>query len=171
MADADDGFRRLPPTARFILQGDRPARDAAGRAFGVALPEEACRAHADGERAALWLGPDEHLLLAPAGEAGHLQSVLDAALQGLAHSLVDVSQRQAGLAVGGTRAHDLIASGCPLDLDPASFPVGMCTRTLFAKAEVVLWRRGAEEYHLEVARSFAGYVLDWMREVNRSDYP
>ncbi len=76
MADADDGFRRLAPAARFILQGGRPARDAAARAFGLALPEEACRAHADGERAALWLGPDEQLLLAPAGDAGRLQSEL-----------------------------------------------------------------------------------------------
>jgi sarcosine oxidase subunit gamma len=171
MADADPGFRRLAPAARFILQGGRTVRDAAARAFGFALPEQACRAQAGGERAALWLGPDEQLLLAPAGDAGRLQAELGAALQGLAHSLVEVSQRQAGLAMDGPRARDLIASGCPLDLDPESFPVGMCTRTLFAKAEVVLWRRGAEEYHLEVARSFAGYVLDWMREVNRSDYP
>lgn len=171
MADADDGLRRLAPAARFILQGERAARDAATRAFGLSLPEEACRAHADGERAALWLGPDEHLLLAPAGEAGRLQAELGAALQGLAHSLVEVSQRQAAFAVTGPRARDLIASGCPLDLDPESFPVGMCARTLFAKTEVVLWRRSAEEYHLEVARSFAGYVLEWMREVNRSDYP
>ena len=63
-----DGIRRLPPAARFILQGGRPVREAAGQAFGLALPEEACRAHADAERAALWLGPDEHLLLAPAGQ-------------------------------------------------------------------------------------------------------
>jgi sarcosine oxidase, subunit gamma len=171
MADADPGFRRLAPAARFILQGGRPVRDAAARAIGIALPEDACRATADGERAALWLGPDEQLLLAPAAEAGRLQAELGAALQGLAHSLVEVSQRQFGLAVGGARARDLLASGCPLDLDPESFPVGMCARTLFAKAEVVLWRRSAEEYHLEVARSFAGYVLEWMREVNRSDYP
>jgi sarcosine oxidase subunit gamma len=171
MADADDGIRRLAPAARFILQGGRAARDAAGRAFGLSLPEEACRAHADGERAALWLGPDEQLLLAPSGDAGRIQVGLGAALQGLAHSLVEVSQRQSAFAISGPRARDLLASGCPLDLDPGSFPAGMCVRTLFAKAEVVLWRRGAEEYHLEVARSFAGYVLDWMREVNRSDIP
>jgi sarcosine oxidase, subunit gamma len=171
MADSDPGFRRLAPATRFILQGGLPVRDAAARAFGLALPEEACRAQADGERAALWLGPDEQLLLAQAGDAARLQAELDAALQGLAHSLVEVSQRQVGIAVGGPRARDLIASACPLDLDPESFPVGMCTRTLFAKAEVVLWRRSAEEYHLEIARSFADYVLDWMREVNRSDYP
>src|SRR5688572_33438269 len=101
MADADPGFRRLAPAARFILQGGRPVRDAAARAFGLALPEQACRAQAGGERAALWLGPDEQLLLAPAGDAGRLQAELGAALQGLAHSLVEVSQRQAGLAMDG----------------------------------------------------------------------
>ena len=166
-----DGFRRIPPAARFILQGGRPVREAAGHAFGLALPEDACRCHADAERAALWLGPDEQLLLAPAGQNQQLQAELSAALQGLAHSLVDVSQRQSAVAVSGPRARDMLASGCPLDLEPESFPVGMCARTLFAKAEVVLWRRSAEEYHLEVARSFVGYVVDWMREVNRSDHP
>ena len=43
----------------------------------------------------------------------------------------------------------------------------MCTRTLLAKAEVVLWRRGIEEYHLEVGRSFSDYVLGWLREANQ----
>ncbi len=161
--------RLLPPATRFILQGGRPVREAAGRAFGIALPEEACRAHADTERAALWLGPDEQLLLAPAGQAGRLEEDLRSALQGLAHSLVEVSQRQSAIAVTGPRARDLLAAGCPLDLDPEAFPVGMSARTVFAKAEVVLWLRRAGEYHLEVARSFTDYVLEWMREVNRSD--
>jgi sarcosine oxidase gamma subunit len=40
----------------------------------------------------------------------------------------------------------------------------MCTRTLFGKAEALLWRRSAEEYHLEIGRSFAGYALGWLRE-------
>ena len=171
MRDADEGIARGAPLARYLLQGGRPVRDAAGKAFGIALPEIACRAHAGGERAALWLGPEEHLLLAPPAEARTLETQLDAALQGLAHSLVDVSQRQVALAVSGPRARDLLESGCPLDLDAERFAVNACARTLFAKAEVVLWRRAAEEYHLEVARSFADYVLEWVRAANRSDYP
>jgi sarcosine oxidase subunit gamma len=171
MRDADEGIVRRAPLARYLLQGGRPVRDAAGKAFGISLPEVACRAHAGGERAALWLGPEEHLLLAPPTEARTLETQLDGALQGLAHSLVDVSQRQVALAVGGPRARDLLESGCPLDLDAERFAINACARTLLAKAEVVLWRRGAEEYHLEVARSFADYVLEWMRAVNRSDYP
>ena len=128
------------------------------------MPETACRANTTENRAALWLGPDEHLLLAPATDAQALFAVLETALAGVAHSLVDVSQRQYAVQLKGPDASVLLNSGCPLDLDPAEFPPGMCTRTLLAKAEVVLWRRGAEEYHLEVGRSFSGYVLEWLRE-------
>lgn len=150
--------------ARFLFQGDAAARAAAGRAFGIVLPGDACRANAAGERAALWLGPDEHLLLAPDGSQARIAAELEIALTGIPHSLVDVSQRQVAIVVEGPAARELLASGCPLDLDPDAFPVGMCTRTLFGKAEALLWRSGAEEYHLEIGRSFAAYVRGWLRE-------
>ena len=164
MPEVADWLRELPCAARFIFQGGPEARAAAGRAFGVALPETACRASAAAERSALWLGPEEHLLLAPVEDLCRIQAELSTALAGIAHSLVDVSHRQLAYAVTGPDARDVLASGCPLDLDPDVFPVDMCTRTLFSKSEIVLWRRSAEEYHLEVARSFSAYVLGWMRE-------
>ena len=167
MPERDDPVRAAAPAARFIFQGGAAAREAAGRGFGVALPSIACRAETAADRAALWLGPDEWLLLAPAGEEAPVLAALESALAGLAHSLVDVTHRQVGLALSGPRARGLLASGCPLDLAPESFPAGMCARTLFAKAEVVLWRRSAEEYHLETGRSFSGYVLGWLREAQR----
>ena len=34
----------------------------------------------------------------------------------------------------------------------------MCTRTVFGKAEIVLWRIAPEVFHLDVARSFVPYV-------------
>jgi sarcosine oxidase subunit gamma len=34
----------------------------------------------------------------------------------------------------------------------------MCTRTMLAKAEVVLWRTAPTRFRLEVWRSFAAYV-------------
>ncbi len=152
------------PVARFIFQGGLAARKAAGEAFGVSLPAAACRANTAGNRAALWLGPDEHLLLAPMTDAQAVVTDLDAALSGAAYSLVEVSQRQVAVQLNGPDASTFLNTGCPLDLDPAEFPVGMCTRTLFGKADVVLWRRGIEEYHLEVGRSFSDYVLRWLRE-------
>lgn len=163
-------LRQLPLAMRFILQGGPAARAAAGEAFGVLLPETVCRANARDGRAALWLGPDEHLLLGPADKRDMLAAGLESALAGLAHSLVEVSQRQVAWLLSGAHVSELLSTGCPLDLDPAAFPPGMCTRTLLGKAEIVIWRTGAEAFQIEVWRSFAGYVLAWLREAERLNF-
>ena len=67
----------------------------------------------------------------------------------------------------GAGVTELLSAGCPLDLHLRAFPVGMCTRTLLAKAPIVLWRTAAEEFHLEVWRSLAPYVQQLLREVAR----
>jgi sarcosine oxidase, subunit gamma len=162
-----DWLQTLAPAARFILQGGAAARAAAGAAFGVPPPEKSCRANALADRAALWLGPDEHLLLAPAADVPTLAAGLDHALTGIAHSLVDVSQRQIALQLRGPHAGAILNSGCPLDLDRAEFSQGMCTRTLFGKADIVLWRTGAAEFRLEVWRSFSDYVQGCLQEAAR----
>ena len=138
------------PRARFILRGV-DAVTAAGTAFGVAIPTKPLTSARQGDHAALWLGPDEWLLQAPAAET--------TALQGLACALVDISHRQTGLIVKGPKAASLLNAGVPLDLSLAAFPSGMVTRTIFEKAEIVLWRLDAETFHVEVWRSFAPYLL------------
>jgi sarcosine oxidase, subunit gamma len=159
-------LRSLPAAARWVLRGDEAVRAAAQAALGVPLPAEACRAGVTGERAALWLGPDEWLLVAPAEQAG-LAMRLERSLAHLPHSLVDVSHRQLALLVHGPRAAAVLAGGCPLDLDLQSFPVGMCTRTVLGKAEVVLWRTDVQAFRLEVWRSFAPYVAQFLDEASR----
>jgi sarcosine oxidase, subunit gamma len=165
------GLRVVARVARFILRGAAPAQDAAGQAFGLHLPREACRAartgeHA-GERAALWLGPDEWLLLAPEEAGAALGNAIAAALSALPHSLVDVSHRQIGLELSGSHAATLLAAGCPLDLYADAFPAGMCTRTMLGKSEITLWRVAPDTFRLEVWRSFAAYVCGFLAESAR----
>ena len=157
----------LQPASRFILRGAAGARAAAGHGFGLSLPETACRAATDGVRAALWLGPDEQLLLAPDGEVELIEASLARALQVHAYSLVDVSHRQVGIGIHGPRAEWLLESQCPLPLNLRDFPAGMCTRTVFGKAEIVLWRPAEQVFRLEVWRSFATYVVELLREIDR----
>ncbi|MBV8342448.1 MAG: sarcosine oxidase subunit gamma [Gammaproteobacteria bacterium] len=172
---ASPGVRVLPPAARYILRGDEAVRRAVGAAFGVEVPASACRALSAsagrgagaGERSALWLGPDEWLLLAPEHEAGAVETELAHALMGLPHSLVDVSHRQVALAAEGSQAALLLSAGCPLDLAESAFPVGMCTRTMLAKAEIVLWRTSSQAFRLEIWRSFAAYVSQFLAEAAR----
>ena len=66
----------LPPATRHVLRGGAAVRTAAEAALGIAIPFVACRAAASGERAALWLGPDEWLLLAPEAQATAVAAAL-----------------------------------------------------------------------------------------------
>jgi sarcosine oxidase subunit gamma len=157
----------LQPASRCIFRGSAAARAGAGRAFGVALPETACRAATDGTRAALWLGPDEHLLLAPDGETAAIEASIAQALPDHAYSLVDVSHRQVGIGIHGPHAQWLLEGQCPLPLNLRDFPPGMCTRTVFGKAEIVLWRPAEQVFRLEAWRSFAAYVVGLLREIDR----
>ena len=151
-----DLMTNAPSMARHVLRGRLEALSAAEGALGFALPREACRSASLNGTHALWLGPDEWLLLS-APEAG-LGDRLEAAMGAHPHSLVEVSDRQIGLVVGGPEAEAVLSVGCPLDLDQAAFPVCMCTRTVLSKAEIVLWRTGPETFHLEVWRSFGAYL-------------
>jgi sarcosine oxidase subunit gamma len=146
-----------PNAARWILRGGPEVSLAVGAVFGAAPPLEPLRAASQETRAALWLGPDEWLLIAE-DETSELGGELEAALAGLPHALVDVTHRQCAIELAGPGAARLLNAGVPLDLDQASFPIGMATRTLLLKAEITLWRREAERFRLEVARSFAPYL-------------
>lgn len=155
----------LPPATRCILRGGPAVMIAAGNALGLTISQAACRAATAGSGAALWLGPDEQLLLGADG--CDFAAALEPALRDHPHSLVDVSHRQTAFQVSGPDAAVLLNAGCPLDLDQSAFPIGMCTRTVLAKAEIVLWRTSQDVFHVEVWRSFAGYVTSLLAEVAR----
>jgi sarcosine oxidase subunit gamma len=158
--------RALPAAARYILRGTPQVMTAAGAALGLTISQTACRAATNGAQvAALWLGPDEQLLIAP--ESADLAATLQPALRDLSHSLVEVSHRQIALEVSGPHVTDVLNAGCPLDLDLSAFPVGMCTRTVLTKAEIVLWRTDETVFHVEVWRSFASYVTELLAEIAR----
>jgi len=164
-----EGFSMVPgpDLARFVFRASGIAVDTAGRTFSVELPRRASCTDATDARSALWLGPDEWLLLAPELEKDFIERQLTEALAGTAHSLVDVSDRDAALVLSGAKAAVALNAGCPLDLHPSVFAVGTCTRTLLAKTQIILWRTGPQQFHLQALRSFAEYVWQFLEQAAR----
>jgi sarcosine oxidase subunit gamma len=164
----DQAIMRVKPSAaRLVLQGDAEVRRVAARVWGVSFSEESCRALTAGDRATLWLGPDEHLMWQASRDRQLPLDDLEQALKEHPHSLVDVSHRQTSLEISGANAAVILSGACPLDFDLREFPVHMCTRTVLSKAEIVLWRTAPEVFHLEVWRSFHSYVLQLLGEIAR----
>lgn len=164
-------LRQLPPVSRLVLRGGAQVLSAAADALGLQHSDTPCRAVRNNGLAALWLGPDERLLIGPADAAREMDNLLQRALAGMPHSLVEISHAQIAFELSSARGAAALNIGCPLDLDPASFPVDMCTRTVFAKAQIVLWRTSPKTFRVETARSFAPYVTRILALAAREPLP
>ncbi|RWX79107.1 sarcosine oxidase subunit gamma family protein [Neorhizobium lilium] len=146
------------PAERISLRARAEDVAALSNAIGLDLPVRPKTSASGNGRTALWLGPDEWLVI---GEAGLVQA---AASSGALHSATDVSHRNTAILVSGPGAAAAINSGCPLDLSLAAFPVAACTRTLLGKVEIVLLRTAEDAFRVEVWRSFSGYAFGLLGE-------
>lgn len=138
-----------------------PAAEAVGKELGVALPTTAGTSAGSGDVSVAWLGPDEWLVIAPAGAAEQLGAQLRSAIGAEHASIVDVSAQRTTLALSGPHARELLARGCAVDVHPGAFGVGDCTQTMLAHAPVVLLRR-EHGFWVLVRASFAAYLVDWL---------
>ena len=158
-------IRELPFVSQVNLRADPKDADVMQRlaaALGFALPVVPNTVASRDDCRALWLGPDEWLVVGPDGQQQALEQALRAGLNGAFGSIVDVSANRTLLEIRGPKARELLAHGAPIDLDARSFGAGRSAQTLLAKAQVIIERRDETAFHIYVRTSFASYVADWL---------
>jgi sarcosine oxidase subunit gamma len=147
---------------RLSLRARPDAVSAMSKAFGIVLPAKPKSSETKSTRCALWLGPDEWLIIDSA------RNPMDDAVKAkVLNSSVDVSHRNTAIIVSGAAAEGTLSAGCPQNLSLAAFPVGACSRTIFGKAEIVVLRTGAQEFRVECWRSFSDYVMTFLSDAAR----
>lgn len=157
------------PVGQVTLRGDlgsEAVRGAVRAGVGVEVPEP-LRAAFEGGKGAVWMSPDELLLLTAYDQAGELVEGLEAALSGTHHMAVDVSDARAVIALTGAQVAEVLAKGAPVDLSPGAFPVGMARRTHIGGIAVAFWRKSEEEWEIVCLRSFARHLFDWLVQTSR----
>ena len=171
VSDAGDARVRLaerPFRAQVNLRGDAGEdafRAAAEAALGLVLPGEPNTAAAAGGRAALGLGPDEWLVVAPQGDVNEIARALRQALSGRAAAVTEVGELRTVIAVSGPRARDVLAKGCTLDLHPREFGPGRCAQSTVGTVDVIVHQtEEVPSYELYVQRSFAEHLWLWLED-------
>jgi sarcosine oxidase subunit gamma len=156
------GAREVPFPTQLSVRTREPG--------GLGLPVEPNTWLEVDMREALWLGPDEWLVV------GWPNTALSFTRGGFAHrglgsdivtgfeaaeSLVDVSANRVVIELAGDRRFELLEQGCGLDLHPRSWRAGRCAQTLLARVPVILQER-PEATRVFVRPSYAGWLLGWM---------
>ena len=143
----------LPPAERISLRAPDASMGPLSKALGLDLPNQPKTSASSGGRMALWLGPDEWLVIDQTGDP-----LGDCAGVKALHSAVGISHRNVAFSVSGPGAAATIGAGCPQDLSLDTFPVGACSRTILGKVEIVVLRTAEDSFRVECWRSFSDYV-------------
>jgi sarcosine oxidase, subunit gamma len=145
----------------FLAQVSLRADPSLATRLGFALPLGPGTWSRSGGREALWLGPDEWLVVAAPGQAAAIVAELEAALGGLHRSVVDVSAYRTVVELAGDGRFELLAQGCGLDLHPRRWRHARCAQTLLGRVPVLLQERD-QATRIFVRASFATHLAGWL---------
>ena len=168
LSAATDGalsIRELPFVSQVNLRADPKDADliqSFAAVLGFALPAVPNTVASREGRRALWLAPDEWLVVGPDGQQHAIEQELRNGLNGAFGSIVDVSANRTVLELRGAKARNVLAHGVPLDLDARSFSSGQCAQTVLSKAQVIIDCRDEADLQVYVRASFANYIADWL---------
>lgn len=150
--------------------GDQAFTDAVAKAVGTEPPATPGSVATAGDRAILWLGPDEWLVVTPAGDEAGLTDGLNAALAGLRASATDVTDNYTTVRIAGPKARWVLAKGWAVDLHPSAFGPGRVAQSNLALTNAILRQtegKGADDtagFEVLVRPSFAKYLWDWLTD-------
>ena len=159
----DDGLIHVseaPARCQITVKGDLDALRDPLSALGFAVPAPLTLTQND-DRMAVWMAPDELLLMAADGAGADILSGFDGA--GVRHLAVDVSDARVVVALSGPRVAEVLAKGVPLDLTEPAFATGTARRTHLGPLGVLVLRTGEADWEVLGFRSAAGYLMEWFR--------
>ncbi len=147
------------PASRVSLRAGSNELAELTKPLGFKLPTRPGTSKIKSSLSALWLGPDEWLLI---NSNPKTVSALMEKLDTIKCSNVDISHRNTAIIISGKAVEDVLNAGCPRDLSLDAFPPGSCSRTLFGKIEIILWRLTDDRFHIEVWRSYSEYLWAYL---------
>ena len=163
-------LREITTRGMIDLRGfasDRKFMAAVKAVLGVDLPKAPRTSHSFGNIKALWLSPDQWLILSARDRAAELTAELTKALTGLHSLAVDVSDMRCIIRLEGEGAREVMMKSTSLDFTDEDFTAGYVRRVRFA--EIAALFNIVEEHVIDiyVFRSYANYAWDFLLKAAR----
>lgn len=141
--------------------------------LGFALPASSPQTAAGDGVTALWMSPDEWLLVtAPDGEEA-LEQQLAGALTGLHHQLAAVTDYYTVIRLAGIASRPILMKLTMLDLHPRAFRAGEVRGTMMTHCQALIYQAAADDaeagptFDIFVRWSMADYLWCLLAEAGR----
>jgi len=163
-------LREIPTRGMIDLRGasgDRKFVAAAKEVLGVELPKAPRSSNSFGDVKALWLSPDQWLIVCARDKAPELTLALQQLLA-KSHTLaIDVSDMRSIIRIEGESAREVMMKSGSLDFEDPEFVQGYVRRMRFAEIAALFNIVEANVIDLYVFRSYANYAFEFLLKASR----
>ena len=163
-------MKEIKPIMKLIIRGKtKEFMSSIGKNLNMLLPTEANTSTSGETVTALWLSPDEWMLVSNnlVSEDSNAYEVEDNLIKNISKinlgAVTDVSDQFVMINIKGSKIFDLFATGSPFNFN--NFKIkGSVVQTIMSHIDVIIHLTEINEVNLLVRRSFSEHLYSWLND-------
>ena len=168
---SDLTVKEIYPIMKLNLRGkSRDFLAAIGKNINMILPIEANTSTSSNNYTAIWLSPDEWMIVSnnTVNKENNDYKIEELLFNKISKtnlgSVTDVTDQLVTININGEKIFDLLSTGCPFDFNNFKSKKGACVQTLLAQIDVIIHHNEMNSVNLFVRRSFSEHLMSWIND-------
>ena len=168
---SDLEMREIKPIMKLIIRGKtKDFITTIGKNLNMLLPTEANTSTSGETLTALWLSPDEWMLVSNETVSADINTyqIEDDLINNISKvnlgAVTDVSDRFVMINIKGSKVFDLFAAGSPFNFNEFKNKKGSVVQTILSHIDVIIHLTEINEVNLLVRRSFSEHLHSWLND-------
>ena len=168
---SDLKMKEIKPIMKLIIRGKtKDFITTIGKNLDMLLPIEANTSTSGESLTALWLSPDEWMLISndTTSEDTNTYTVEDSLINNISKvnlgAVTDVSDQFVMINIKGSKVFDLFATGSPFNFNEFKNKKGSVIQTILSHIDVIIHLTEINEVNLLVRRSFSEHLHSWLND-------
>ena len=167
----DISVKEISPIMKLNLRGKkREFFTAVGKHLDMILPTEANTASSSSKLTAIWLSPDEWMVVSNelieknTNSYDLEESLYNSISKTNLGAVIDVTDQFVMLELKGSKIYELFSSGSPYNFNDFREKKGSTTQTLLNNIDVIIQNKSENLVNLFVRRSFSEHLFSWIND-------
>jgi sarcosine oxidase subunit gamma len=167
----DISVKEISPIMKLNLRGKkREFFTAVGKHLDMILPTEANTSSSSSKLTAIWLSPDEWMVVSNelieknTNSYDLEESLYNSISKTNLGAVIDVTDQFVMLELKGSKIYELFSSGSPYNFNDFRKKKGSTTQTLLNNIDVIIQNKGENLVNLFVRRSFSEHLFSWIND-------
>ena len=167
----DISVKEISPIMKLNLRGKkREFFTAVGKHLDMILPTEANTSSSSSKLTAIWLSPDEWMVVSNEfieknnNSYDLEESLYNSISKTNLGAVIDVTDQFVMLELKGSKIYELFSSGSPYNFNDFRKKKGSTTQTLLNNIDVIIQNKSENLVNLFVRRSFSEHLFSWIND-------